>query len=79
MNYKYVLGKRFIDPDDLRLSRLDLATINTQDLHAIAEVMVRSSDFTRSDGDIIAKVARIIQRIQNDLNANDLEELQNGN
>ncbi|MCX6010027.1 MAG: hypothetical protein NTW48_08385 [Chloroflexi bacterium] len=75
MDYKVALGKSFIDPADLRSARLDLATINPEDLHAIADVVVRSSEFTPSDGDFIAKVARIIQRLKHDLGVTDLEAL----
>ena len=75
MDYKHALGKKFIDPEDLRPSRLDLATIDPADLHVIAEIVVRSSEFTRSDGDFIAKVARIIQRLKHDLDVTDLKAL----
>jgi hypothetical protein len=77
MNYKYALGKKFIDPQDIRSARLDLATIDTEALHAIADAMVRSQDFTPGDGDMIAKVARIIYRVKNDLDVTDLKGFQN--
>ena len=73
MDYKIAHGKTFIDPADLRRARLDLATVDPQELHAIADVVCKSSDFTPSDGDVIAKVARIIQRVKFDLGVTDLE------
>jgi len=75
MNYKYALGKKFIDPQDLRAARLDLATIDTGAMLAIADAILRSEDFTPGDADMIAKVARILHRLKNDFNANTLEDL----
>jgi hypothetical protein len=77
MNYKYALGKRFIDPEDLKKARLDLASVDTEALLAIADAMIRSEDFAHGDGDMIAKVARIIYRVKHDLNVTDLEGLRN--
>lgn len=76
MNYKYALGKKFIDPQDIRPTRLDLATIDTEALYAIANAMVRSQDFTPADGDMIAKVARIINRLKSDLDVTDLKGME---
>jgi len=75
MDYKTALGKSFIDPQDLRPTRLDLATIDIEALHVVAEAMVRSSDFTPADGDMIAKVAHVLQRVKADLDVTDLKGL----
>ena len=75
MNYKYALGKKFIDPDDFWVTRLDLATINTDAMLAIADAMLHSEDFAPSDADMITKVARILHRLKSDFNASTLESL----
>lgn len=76
MNYKYALGKKFIDPDDIRQVRLDLATIDVSAMLDIADAITRSKDFIPANGDMIAKVAHILDRLKHNLDAKTLKDLQ---
>lgn len=75
MDYKHALGKKFIDPEDLKKTRLDLGSIDTEDLLRIAQAIVDSSDVDSHDGDTIAKVARVLYRVKNDLDVIDVKSI----
>jgi hypothetical protein len=75
MDYKYALGKKFVDPDDLKKTRLDLGSINIDNLHRIAQAIVDSSDMDSHDGDTIEAVAHVLYRVKHDLDVVDVKSI----
>ena len=75
MDYKHALGKKFVDPDDLKKTRIDLGSINIDNLHRIAQAIVDSSDVTSHDGDTIEAVAHVLYRVKHDLDVVDVKSI----
>ena len=75
MDYKYALGKQFIDPNDLKKTRIDLGSIDIENLHRIAQAIVDSSDMDSHDGDTIEAVAHVLYRVKNDLDVVDVKSI----
>lgn len=75
MDYKHALGKKFIDPEDLKKTRLDLGSIDTENLLRIAQAIVDSPDMDNHDGDTIAAVAHVLYRVKNDLDVVDVKSI----
>jgi hypothetical protein len=75
MDYKYALGKKFVDPDDLKKTRIDLGSIDTDNLLRIADAIVASSDMDSHDGDSIAAVAHVLYRVKHDLDVVDVNSI----
>jgi hypothetical protein len=64
MNYKYSLGKKFVDPEDLKPVRNDLATLDPEAIMEIANKLVGQNGFSYQEVDELAKTSRVIRRMQ---------------
>lgn len=64
MNYKYALGKKLVDPDDLKPLRNDLGTLNPEAIMLMANKLVGLRGFSNAEIDELAKTARVLRRVK---------------